>query len=266
MGMVLLPYLQRVIGEQSSLSMELSTWIMSAYAILAAQVSVVQSTNRYYDGTYWRVNSAIISINHATISDNNTPGVYLGSGTGIVTNVVVHNSNIISNTNYGIYNSSSAYPVDARYNWWGDASGPAPIGTGDAINYRTVCDPTCHNVYDLVLVDPWIGSPVSDSLNSSPSTFWTIWNADPVNMVFGNYIHQATDLSILNRGVPFNFQRTYNSNSTYNGPLGLGWTHSYNMAASETTTGTVQIRQPDGRIDAYLVNTDGSYYTTFRYL
>ncbi|MEK9185626.1 MAG: hypothetical protein AAB863_02510, partial [Patescibacteria group bacterium] len=56
----------------------------------------------------------------------------------------------------GIY-SLAASPVDARNNWWGDASGPQhptlnPLGLGNAVS-------------DNVLFDPWL---TSDSTNEKP--------------------------------------------------------------------------------------------------
>ncbi len=37
--------------------------------------------------------------------------------------------------------------VDMQYNWWGDPSGPAPIGTGNPVNEHV--DP-----------DPWLEEPI----------------------------------------------------------------------------------------------------------
>lgn len=57
----------------------------------------------------------------------------------------------------------------------------------------------------------------------------TTTHADPVNMVNGNMYHTERDLVIKGRGgLPFVFERSYNSRSGKDGPLGFGWTHSFN--------------------------------------
>lgn len=54
------------------------------------------------------------------------------------------------------------------------------------------------------------------------------WVGDPVNMLTGNLTHDETDLSIKGRGLPILFARWYNSGDPKDGPLGFGWTHSFN--------------------------------------
>ncbi|OQW85829.1 MAG: hypothetical protein BWK72_20215, partial [Rhodoferax ferrireducens] len=57
----------------------------------------------------------------------------------------------------------------------------------------------------------------------------TTASGDPVNMVTGNLIHSERDISIKGRGgLPLVFERWYNSNAAKDGPLGFGWTHSFN--------------------------------------
>ncbi len=52
---------------------------------------------------------------------------------------------------------------------------------------------------------------------------------DPVNVVTGNMYHPERDLSIPGRGgLPIVFERSYNSRIPQDGPLGFGWTHSFN--------------------------------------
>lgn len=54
------------------------------------------------------------------------------------------------------------------------------------------------------------------------------WVGDPVNMLTGNLTHDETDLSVKGRGLPILFARWYNSGDPKDGPLGFGWTHSFN--------------------------------------
>lgn len=54
-------------------------------------------------------------------------------------------------------------------------------------------------------------------------------SGDPVNMVTGNLIHSERDIAIKGRGgMPIVFERWYNSKAAKDGPLGFGWTHSFN--------------------------------------
>ncbi len=51
-----------------------------------------------------------------------------------------------------------------------------------------------------------------------------------VNMVTGNLFHSQRDFSIRGRGgLDFVFARSYNSRDPQDGPLGFGWTHTYNQ-------------------------------------
>ncbi|MBI1909619.1 MAG: thrombospondin type 3 repeat-containing protein [Deltaproteobacteria bacterium] len=92
--------------------------------------------------------------------------------------------------------------------------------------------------------------------NKSP----TVQNvSDPVNTATGNYAYHHTDLLLSGRGFGLNFARTYNSQDKYVGPLGFGWTHNYNIVATEWGDGSVQIRWGDGRSETYASNGDGTY-------
>lgn len=52
---------------------------------------------------------------------------------------------------------------------------------------------------------------------------------DPVNLLSGNMYHSERDIAIRGRGgLDVVFERSYNSNIRVDGPLGYGWTHSFN--------------------------------------
>ena len=91
---------------------------------------------------------------------------------------------------------------------------------------------------------------------SSQNTAPTI--SDPVNSVFGNYIQQTRDLYIQTHGLPLAFERTYNSQSEENGPLGSKWTHTYNTRLDIYSDGVIVVN-PDGRWDLFSLDPDGSY-------
>jgi RHS repeat-associated protein len=69
---------------------------------------------------------------------------------------------------------------------------------------------------------------VNAAVGNGSSTYNTT-AGDPVNMVTGNMYHEETDITLATRGLPLLFKRTYNSRNPENGPLGWGWTHSFNQ-------------------------------------
>jgi len=103
----------------------------------------------------------------------------------------------------------------------------------------------------------------------------------PVNCATGEFWHTFADLAVPGRGMALDFTRTYSSlGAGQSGPLGFGWTHSYNMSlAVDSASGNVTITeetgsqvtftptpsgyQPPSRVIATLVkNADGSFTFT----
>lgn len=148
-------------------------------------------------------------------------------------------NNFENNTYYGLENWSANQPpvAIAKNNWWGDASGPRPIGSGDRINSTTLVD-----------VSPWLQqkfiSPDPKSLLGH--LFWNIDCNDPVNSVTGNFTHEKTDVEIPTRGIPLKFARFYNSLDTGVGPLGRGWQHNYNCSVTLNGDNSATVLYPDG--------------------
>jgi RHS repeat-associated protein len=84
--------------------------------------------------------------------------------------------------------------------------------------------------------------------------------AEPVNTATGNYYTAHRDLAVRGREPSFNFTRYYNTFDNYSGPLGAGWTHSYNIVLTEdSTAGNVTIKQGDGAIVSFSPGGAGSY-------
>ena len=81
---------------------------------------------------------------------------------------------------------------------------------------------------------------------------------EPINIVNGNMYSSHQDLSIPSIGMPVYFTRTYNSQKNYDGPLGWGWTHSYNILLRKTQNG-LKIVDEDGTGIYFTENTDGTY-------
>jgi len=85
-------------------------------------------------------------------------------------------------------------------------------------------------------------------------------NGDPINTATGNYVYQHTDLQLPGRGLPLAFVRSYNSQDGSPGPLGAGWTHSYQSSLTQDANGNVTIRMPDGQI--VMFNLVGGAYVS----
>ncbi|NTS43889.1 RHS domain-containing protein [Flavisolibacter sp. BT320] len=66
--------------------------------------------------------------------------------------------------------------------------------------------------------------------------------------VSGGYFYTDNEDVKLPGPIPLVWERVWYSNSNYNGPLGYGWHHSYDMAlAVDEKTGTAVLRMADGR-------------------
>jgi RHS repeat-associated protein len=96
--------------------------------------------------------------------------------------------------------------------------------------------------------------PAGSSIN--PTGFF----AEPVNTATGNYYTSHVDLRVNGRGLIFNLTRNYNSRDGYTGPLGFGWTHSYNTFLVENTaTGIVTIKLGTGANISFTPAGAGTY-------
>jgi len=73
---------------------------------------------------------------------------------------------------------------------------------------------------------------------------------DPVNIANGNFFRDETDFSIAALEEPLAFRRYYNSQSTFSGPLGPGWTHPYS---------DLLVPQPNN--DVIWIDGQGTAYT-----
>jgi len=84
---------------------------------------------------------------------------------------------------------------------------------------------------------------------------------DPINSVYGNYLHSMRDISISDRGLPIEFVRSYNSLSEENSSLGNKWTNTYNIRLNEYSNGVTFVNS-DGRRDFFELQSDGNYVPT----
>jgi len=102
------------------------------------------------------------------------------------------------------------------------------------------------------------GSGFDGSYGSCDYNDYTGSALDPVNTLSGNFTYQFTDFSLPSRGLPLVFERSYNSRDTYAGPLGQGWTHTYNTQLWFETGRVVWLSTRGARL-GFTANGDGSF-------
>jgi len=82
---------------------------------------------------------------------------------------------------------------------------------------------------------------------------------DPINVSTGNVYEHREDLFITGRGLSLSLERSYNSQDNYQGPLGYGWTHTYNTNLKTNPDGSVTWMDHSGARLTFTRNADGSY-------
>ena len=63
----------------------------------------------------------------------------------------------------------------------------------------------------------------------------------------GNYIYDYTDVAVPTRSFPLAFTRTYNGLAPAACELGYGWTHTYDVSATDYSDEVAIVRHGDGR-------------------
>lgn len=82
----------------------------------------------------------------------------------------------------------------------------------------------------------------------------------PVDSATGDFWHAFSDLNIPGRGIPLTFTRTYNaSDAATNGPLGYGWTFSFNTSLTVATSGVVTVNEETGGQEVFDPASGGGY-------
>ena len=127
-------------------------------------------------GIYITGDSAPLVAGNLITGNSRGIGIYSGAAGLYRTN------RIQGNTDYGIYNNNLAsYPnIDARYNWWGNATGPKPTGAGDLISSK-------------VDFSPWATS-ITDS---EPDGMWDEWEMGQFGNLATANATNDTDLDSL---------------------------------------------------------------------
>lgn len=90
--------------------------------------------------------------------------------------------------------------------------------------------------------------------------------ADPIQIGTGTYKYKHTDFALPSLSGQLVFTRCYNSSSySIDGPLGFGWSHSFNYVLSNFADSLWQVKYPDGHIADFipLYNGGGSSFSLF---
>jgi YD repeat-containing protein len=137
---------------------------------------------------------------------------------------------------------------------------PAISSTGAYVAFRTNPISGLQQVYTRAT--PTASVPTGQTLGigryphaANPS----IWRAEPVNTATGSFYTSTVDASLPGIGIPFAFERSYNSADATSGPLGRGWTHSYNAFLETQWNGDVLVHAEDGQQLHFLKRTDGTF-------
>lgn len=90
------------------------------------------------------------------------------------------------------------------------------------------------------------------------------YGGDPINIVTGNVTVHTVDfksgMSGIHPRLHLKFERYYNSRTTYNGPLGYGQTHNYNVSVIPAEdNGIVGVRRENGQVQYFKPNGLGSF-------
>lgn len=84
----------------------------------------------------------------------------------------------------------------------------------------------------------------------------------PFQVSTGNFFHKTADLLIPTAGDDITIFRTYNSRDMRSGPMGHGWSFSYDFRLIEVTDGGERfalLHLPDGKRERFLRQEDGSF-------
>ena len=102
-----------------------------------------------------------------------------------------------------------------------------------------------------------VGSLQTSTLGNQPQNGST---QEPISTASGNYYLSRTDVSVPGRGIAFALKRFYNSQDSYSGPLGSGWTHSYNIFLNvDGQNGVVTVKEADGHTVLFSPLGAGAY-------
>jgi len=183
----------------------------------------------------------------------------MGNGTALTNNPTPTQAAIsdqVSEVATGQQHALALLP-DGTMRGWGGGLGSSPVSlpiTGVAQPGHCVAPPPPPAPGPTPATQVGGGSPSVTSPNSCQH------RGQPVNCATGEFWHRFVDLSIKGRGPAIWLARTYSTSlASQDSPLGFGWTHSYNMALSVGSDGSVTVREEGGSVITFAPDGMGGY-------
>ena len=158
---------------------------------------------------------------------------------------------------------SGLYAIAGGYSGGYSLSNPISNIYNPILNtgYSYYTPPVAPITFNQVVQQSYAAPPILNSVVNYGSSLGNTYSGDPVNMVTGNMYHNETDVDLSVRGGQrIVFQRAYNSRKNVDGPLGFGWTHSFNQFLTfrdDNVNGSTDAPDADG-ITSSVTWTDGS--------
>jgi RHS repeat-associated protein len=159
-------------------------------------------------------------------------------------------------------------PSNAPLGWTLSVPGKTFTGSGTSVNVTwdgkdasgKVIEPGTYTATLTATSDGCTDSEsISFTVKSTQDCKLLVDFASSANIASGNLYHSQTLFSIPNSKILGDFTLSYNSLDGYSGPLGIGWTHAYNINLKENNDGSFSVMEGDGRRTVLYQN--GSYYT-----
>jgi len=174
----------------------------------------------------------------------------------------------------GVTGPSTGYPYVGGSGGWGGASitvyFPAPgVYPMEAILYENGAGElglTMGTSLQDPLLPVGLAGPLNSEIGSKSELYRPPCVGKPVDCATGEFTHSFTDFSIPGRGLPLRFVRTYKAaNAVQDGPLGHGWTDSYDMHLTTDASGTITVTE-EGGTDVTFVLSGTTYQPPSRVL
>ncbi|MDD3120646.1 MAG: DUF6531 domain-containing protein, partial [Candidatus Gracilibacteria bacterium] len=83
--------------------------------------------------------------------------------------------------------------------------------------------------------------------------------SDPISIPTGEFTYNNTLMSLPSKGLPFNFDILYKSQTYYNGPVGINFDHNYNLFLKEDESGNVDYYNGKLSKIIFAKKTDGTF-------
>lgn len=114
------------------------------------------------------------------------------------------------------------------------------------------------DIHEVELWAPFLEEPAPDGTEDQENGET---GGDPVQTFSGAFLYHHTDAAIAGRGLALEFGRAYNSADTRSGPVGPGWTHSYNVRLRGPGDGSQDLLlvRADANTDRFTHNPDGTF-------